>query len=162
MRTDPHLERLLDDLLRDSTDRRSIDRMLRAVKIRRCFQHAAVVSMLLLFALCVTTWRRTVAVREQARAPEPGIMVTMSQPLLSSMIVESRPEGFGVIASSADSVVMIDTQPAQNLFRQISEQELLALVHGHAAGLVWSSGPRNPNFLLLDPADENGFPALVH
>src|SRR5258708_19374054 len=112
MRSDPQLQRLLDDVLRER-DERALKRMLIEVKLRRCLQHGAVFSLLLLFALSITTWRRPVPVHETAghqtvRQQDVGLALTVSQPLPVSMIVESRSSGFGWISSTSDSSLIID------------------------------------------------------
>jgi hypothetical protein len=84
--------------------------------------------------------------------------IVRSQALPAAMIAETKPGTIPVITSSSAAVAVVETGPAKDLFREIGDEQLLALLAGRPAALV-RQGPGQASLLFLNPQDQNGFPA---
>jgi hypothetical protein len=160
-RTDP--ERLLDDVLEESIPpgfrgellEQTLRQVRRRKRARRVGQSLLITALLV--GLPLALWKRTpppaatIAVR-----PQPDGLVR-SRPLPPSMIVETRSGSVYFVASSAITVIPVETRRGENLFREIDDDQLLALAGGRPVALVRQDSA-HAEFLVLDSADQNGFP----
>jgi hypothetical protein len=136
-----------------------LEQTLRQVRRRRLFRHckqgfAAVAGVVAVAFVCWRTVQPT-ALRLPAKAPD--LVVIRSQPLPPSMIVETRPGVAGVVVSSASTYALVETGASKRLFREIDDEQLLALLSGKPAALV-RRGPNQVELIFLNPEDEKGFP----
>ena len=132
---------------------------LRQVRRRRIFRRCrqgftAVAGVVAVAVVCWRTFQPT-PLRLPAKAPD--LVVIRSQPLPPSMIVETRPDGLTEVASSSATYALVETGAAKRLFREIDDEQLLALLAGKPAALV-RRGPNQVELIFLNPEDEKGFP----
>ena len=62
-----------------------------------------------------------------------------------------------VVSSSAKTVVLVETGSIKDPFREINDEQLLALVGKRPAALV-RHGTHEAELLFVNPEDTNGFP----
>ena len=160
MNPDPH--RLLDEVLEETApaDFRSavLKQTLRHVRRRRVARRTqrGLVAFALLVGLPLVIWR-TVVVPLNHNAVGPARMAKVStQPPATIMLIESKAGAVSIVTSSVGSVVIIETAAAKDSFKEISDEELLALVAGRPAVLVKHS-PQQAELLFVNAEDQNGF-----
>ena len=160
MNPDPH--RLLDEILEEAApaDFRSavLDQTLRRVRRRRVARRTqrVLVAFALLVGLPLVIWR-TLLVPQNHNGAGPASMARVSsQPPATFMLIESKAGAVNIITSSAGTVVMIETAAAKDSFKEISDEELLALVSGRPAVLVRYS-PQQAELFFVNAEDQNGF-----
>lgn len=159
--TDP--ERLLDDMLEESAppDFRAqlLEQTLRQVRRRKQVRRVSrsLFITVLLVGLPLALWKRpSPPAPTLASRPQPFGLVR-SQPLPPSMFVESRSDSVNFVTSSAITVIPIETRQGEDLFREISDDELLALAGDRPVALVRQDS-EHAELFLLNPADARGFP----
>ena len=160
MNPDPH--RLLDEVLEETApaDFRSavLEQTLRHVRRRRVARRTqrGLVAFALLVGLPLVIWR-TVLIPQNHNGAGPAKMAKVSsQPPVAFMLIESKPGAVSIVTSSPGAVVMVETAAAKDSFKEISDDELLALVAGKPAVLVRHS-PQQAELLFVNAADQNGF-----
>jgi hypothetical protein len=89
--------------------------------------------------------------------PRADLLLVHSQPLGGDMIVKTERGNLGAISSSAFAIALVRTLPAEQTFAVIGDDQLFALLAGRPAALV-RLGPSQAELVLLNPADESGFP----
>ena len=162
MRNQIDSDHLLNDVLGESFpadfQAELLDRTLRQVRrrrrVRRCSQ--SLLALALVVAIPLLLWRKPLPPAQVAQSPPQAFGVVQSQPLAPSMIVESQAASVRIITTSADPVTVVQTRASKDLFREIDDEQLLALAGGRPAGLVRDESG-HVEFLLLDPYDRNGF-----
>ena len=74
------------------------------------------------------------------------------------MVIRTRIDSVAVVTSSATTYVLVETGSVKNPFKEIDDEQLLALAGGRRVALV-RQGPHQAELIFLDPADKDGFPA---
>ena len=160
MNPDPH--RLLDEVLEEAapSEFRSalLEQTLRHVQRRRVARRTlrGLVAFAFLMALPLAIWRTVVIPRNHNGAGPANTARVSSQPPAAFMLIESKPGAVSIVTTSAKSVVMVETAAAKDSFKEISDEELLALVAGRPAVLVRHS-PQQAELLFVNAEDQNGF-----
>lgn len=88
----------------------------------------------------------------------PNLMVVHSELLDPRMLVVSDTATFGLVRSSDSTFTLLRTSDAERPFELINDNQLLALLGGRPAALVYR-GPARAELVFLNPDDQNGFPA---
>jgi hypothetical protein len=86
-----------------------------------------------------------------------GCEIIRTQPLPASALVATQPFSPDRLVASTPSAQVIRTAPAAGEYREISDEELLALVAPRPVLLV-GCGPQCKQLIFLNPEDEKGFP----
>jgi len=73
------------------------------------------------------------------------------------MVIRTGPGSVVVVASSPRTFLLVETGSIKDPFRDINDEQLLALVAGRPAALV-RPGPHQAELLFVNPEDTNGFP----
>jgi len=162
MKTESEHRFLLDDVLAEAApadfERALLDGTLRAVRRRRRMHHwsrgLAVVGV---FAVISLVFWRTLLPGTPGKVVRPALRIVLSKSLPPSMIITTRPGSVAVVASSPKTFVLVETGSIMDPFKEIDDEQLLALAAGHPAALV-RQGPRQAELLFLNPEDTNGFP----
>jgi len=162
MKTESEHRLLLDDVLAEAApadfERALRDGTLCAVRRRRRMHHwsrgLAVVGVFGAMALVV--WR-TLLPGTPVKVIRPALRMVSSRPLPPSMIVTTTPGSVAVVASSPKKFVLVETGSIMDPFKEIDDEQLLALTGGRPAALV-RQGPHQAELLFLNPEDTNGFP----
>ena len=161
MNPDPH--RLLDEILEEAAppEFRSalLEQTLRRVRRRRVVRQVqqGVVTMALLIGLPLLIWRTFFLPGRDTHSSIPKFAAVSSRSLTPSVLVETKPGGVETVASSVGAVVIIETATVKDTPKEITDEELLALVAGRSAVLVRQS-PHQAELLFLNAEDQNGFP----
>jgi hypothetical protein len=87
--------------------------------------------------------------------PESTVTFVETQPLPPVMLVETKP-GLVAMVSSSSSVTFVATRPADELFQQLNDDQLLALVAGQPIALVRRS-PHEAALIMPDEIQREGF-----
>ena len=162
MKTESKHRPLLDDVLAEAApadfERALLDGTLRAVRRRRRMHHwnrgLAVVGVFAAIALVV--WKALLP-GTPVKLIRPALGMVSSRPLPPSMIITTRPGSVAVVASSPKTFMLVETGSIMDPFKEIDDEQLLALAAGHPAALV-RQGPHQAELLFLNPEDTNGFP----
>jgi hypothetical protein len=162
MNADPAKNQLLDEVLADAASpafradllRLTLERVQSRKQQRRRNRG-------LLAAACVLLVLATaVRLLSPSNAPKRGRgnpLVVHSRPLEAQMLVTTQPGGLGLVRSAASTIAQIRTSPAERAFDVIGDDQLFALLGGRPAALI-RRGPGTAELVLLDPADQAGFP----
>ena len=153
---------LLDDVLTESVpadfEPALLDGTLRAVRRRRRSRRLArglsVVGLCTAIALALwnSLWPRT-----PAKWVRPALNIVHTRPLPPSMIVRTKPDGVAFISSSAATFQLVETGAIKDPFKEIDDEQLLALAGGRRVALV-RQAPHQAELIFLDLADKDGFP----
>ena len=139
-------EALLSETLRLARRRRHF---------RRARQAAAVVAMLAGIALLA--WH---SLPPQVKSPEArrqNYAVVHSQPLPAAALVMTRPLANDRLVASFTNVQRVQTAPRGGQFREIDDDELLALAEPKPAALV-RLGPHTAELIVLNSTDQEAPP----
>ncbi|MBI4661928.1 MAG: hypothetical protein HY735_24160 [Verrucomicrobia bacterium] len=155
------VDRLLDDILEDviSPPLRAelMDRTLKEARrwkrVRRVRDGLSVAALAL--GVLGIVWRQSGPVSRVGGAPPSSFRIVRSEPLPSSMIVRSKAGSISVVTSSPGFVVVVESAQQSGLFKEVDDQELLALVEGHPAVLV-RHGPREAELVFLSEPNDVG------
>jgi len=161
MKPESELPGLLDDVLAEAApadfERALLDGTLRAVRhrrrVRRSCRGLAVVGILA--GIAVAVWNALLPTTS-VNLVRPALHIVSSQPLPASMVIGTGPGGVAVVTSSLATVLVVETGSIQDPFKEINDEQLLALVEGRPAALV-RKGPHQAELLFLNPEDTNGF-----
>jgi hypothetical protein len=136
------------DGFREATLHRTLSRARRRWVMRRAGRMAAVA-----VAVGIGVWLgRPQAPRVMTRLPQPEIThleVVSSAPLRTDMVVRSGQSAVRMVESSPLQIAVVETSRAGGLFRELSDDELLAVVPGRPAVLV-RKGPHEAELLMVD------------
>ena len=163
MKIKPESERLLADVLEEAAppDFRAelLDRTLKHVRRRRHLRQwnqgllaAALISTVGFFA-----WKSRTPNGTNQGVPIETLEIVASQPLSPSMRVQSSPGTVKMISSSPSALVVIETSPFGDGFRELNDEELLAFTAGKPSVLV-RRGPHQAELLFVDSAAEGVSP----
>ena len=160
MNPDPH--RLLDEILEEAAPGEFrgavLEQTLRSMRRRRVVRKArrGFIVLALFVGLPFVIFRAVFISPQDTRGGFPKIAMVNSKPTPTSMLVETQPGASAVVNSASGVVVVVETAAARNSLREISDEELLALVAGRPAVLVRYS-PHQAQLLFVNAEDQNGF-----
>ena len=155
-------ERLIDDVLSGSASPQfqqdTLEQTLRHVRRRRRARAAGrtLLAVAVLTAAAFWLWprQRPVTTTKQIQ-PEPPVVVVATQPLPPGTLVETQPQPVAEV-STATPVTYVATLPADQLFEQVNDEQLLVLVAGQPIALV-RYGPHEAALIMPDEILRNGF-----
>ena len=162
MKTESEHRLLLDDVLAEAApadfERALLDGTLRAARHQRRLRrwNCGLGAAGAVAALALVVWHALLP-GTPVKVVRPTLRIVRSQPLPPSMIVRTRPGNVVLVASSAKAFVQVETGSIMDPFKEIDDEQLLALAAGHPAALV-RQGPHQAELLFLNPEDTNGFP----
>ncbi len=157
-------EKLLNDVLAETSpaDFREalLGETLRLARRRRHFrQTRQTIGVLGVFILLAILGRQnwptqSVASKPVAKKTTPeSYKLVLTQPLPEDELITTRPSSVQIVASIS-AVAQIST--ASGGFRQINDNELLALLSGKPAVLI-RTGPHSEELVFANPEDQKGF-----
>jgi hypothetical protein len=165
MKSDSHSEQLLNDILgEDAPDlfegallEQTLGLVRRRRRWRQCQRGLVVLTIGVLLPLLL--WRKPgePGPISGAKAPASAAFTPVTTvPLNPSFIVETRPGTIPIVISSPGTVAMVESGAGQNLFQEITDDELLLLCQGHSVALV-RSGPAQAELLFLSREAQDAF-----
>jgi hypothetical protein len=121
--------------------------------------------LLLSVGLPLLAWRLTMVapqsqVQRQASAlnpARPAYTLVRSQALPASMVFSTRPESIPTLSSSQGMVAYVETGTQGHLFREVTDDQLLALFHGQTVALV-RAAPDQAELLFLEEKPKHAAP----
>jgi hypothetical protein len=162
-------ERLLDDTLSEAASidfsHGVLERTLRQVRRRRRVRQVrqTLLTLAVLAALTFWLWPREHSVPAQATKQSrpvspvmPAITLVQTLPLPPSMVVETHPGSISMLPVATSTITLVETLPADELFRQLDDNQLLALVTGKPVALV-RYGPHNAVLAMPEELLQEGF-----
>jgi len=102
-------------------------------------------------------WRTFFFQIRDTHSPIPKFAAVSFRSLTPCVLVETKPGGVETVASSVGTVVIVETATIKDAPKEITDEELLALVARRPAVLVRQS-PHQAELLFLHAEDQNGFP----
>lgn len=155
--------RLMDDILEEIAPpafrAELLDRILKQAQRRNRMRRwnngvftTAVIAVIGLFA-----WRMHVPEKGKQEQPLSGLTVVTSKPLAASMAVESNPGSVTVISSFPSTITVVETSPSAHDYRELNDEELLAMVAGTPSVLV-RLGPHQAELLVVDASTHAALP----
>ncbi len=156
---------LLADVLSETAPADFRDAMLgetlRLVRRRRRWRQTRQVAGVFAVAglLAILSWQNwpeesVVSKQFVKKAAETNYKLVRTQPLPVNAVVTTRPFSDNQLVASVANVVQITTTSGE--FRQINDDELLALVSGRPAVLI-RTGPHSEELVFANPEDQKGF-----
>ena len=88
---------------------------------------------------------------------ETGCEIIHTRPLSESEIVATKPLPADRLVVSIASVSVVETRMAPGDYREIGDDDLLAMLAPRPVALV-SCGPQCRQLIFINPDDEKGFP----
>jgi hypothetical protein len=156
-------ERLLHDIFGEASPPAFrdglLEQTLRQVRRRNRVHQSSrgLLTMALLVSLPLILWKAFYPPSLPIKSSPSAFGVVRSEPLPSSMMVESNPNAIHLIVSSSGTVAFVESAGAESLIKEVTDQELLTFLAGRPAALVrFAAHPAE--LLFLNPADQNGFP----
>ncbi|MHB8523088.1 MAG: hypothetical protein ACYDH9_20345 [Limisphaerales bacterium] len=156
-------ENLLDDVFadavspawRDALLEQTLRQVRRKRRLRRASQGMALVAVVaVLIAGSFGVWRTVQPSWLRVVTGRGALEMVTSRPLRPGMLVETRPGAARLVATTPGTVAFVES--TRSSFREINDEELLALLNGHPAVLI-KRGPNDAELILLNPEDRNGF-----
>jgi len=150
-------ERLLTDVIAGESDaafhEALLGETLRLARRRRRFRQTrhVVVVVAVISGLAALVWQ---SLPPGVVTPELGhgsYTLIHTQPLPASSLVTTRPLSADLLVASATTANVIETLPDSGLFREIGDDELLAMLAPRVAALI-RHGPHNAELIVLEPA----------
>jgi len=125
-------------------------------KRSRQWSGAALAMICLILGILLLIPKKQPALREQAATsiPQSPLMIVHSQALATDGIVRTR-ASFVSSVSSDNFSGLVASGKAENLFRIVGDDELLTLLPGHPAALVYLA-PGKAELIFLNPEDSDG------
>jgi|SRR5437867_4560159 len=163
MKTDLEHHGLLDDVLAEAAppdfELALLEGTLRAARrqrrSRRLTRGLAAVGLFAAIAVVVWNSSRPTAPFKSIR---PALNIVQTRPLPPSMIVRTRTDSVTIVGTSAATFLLVETGAIKDPFKEIDDEQLLALARGRPVALV-RQGQHQAELIFLDPADKDGFPA---
>ncbi len=162
MNHDPDRHQLLDAVLGEAAPAEFrgalLVQTLRHVRRRRRTRQLARGGLIitLLAVVSLGLWKMLFELRRPAEPAFATVRVVTSQPLPRSMLVETELGATHIVASSPSTLAVIETGSVPNLYQEIDDERLLALVAGRPVALV-RRGPHEAELVFVNPADQEGF-----
>jgi hypothetical protein len=150
-------ERLLADVIADESEagfhEALLGETLRLVRRRRRFRQARRTAMVtvLLAGLALLVWQRLPTRIVAPGAEEGSYAIIRTQPLPPSALVTTRPFPAGQLVASIAMKQVVETSSARRLYRDVDDDELLAMLSPKVAALV-RLGPNREELIVLDQA----------
>ena len=157
----PESDDLLDEVLTEAAPEEFaaalLDGTLREVRRRRRVRWSSrgLAVLGVLGVAAGVTWNALLPRRVEV--VHPSLHIVNSRPLRSAMIVVTGPGGSTIVTSSPKTYVLVETGSLKDPFKEINDDQLLALAEGRPAALL-RQGPHQAELLFLNPEDEHGFP----
>jgi hypothetical protein len=156
-------DRLLADALTDTAPAGFRDALLgetlRWARRRRRFRQTrrAAAMLVMLSALSFLVW--LTVPRHPVVRPPPLISckIISTEPLSASAIIATQPFSADRLVASVPTANVIRTTATSGEFREIDDDDLLALVAPRPAALI-RFGPHSAELILVNPEDQKGFP----
>jgi hypothetical protein len=167
MNPPPDNDRLLDDVLAESAPAdfreallgKTLRQARRRRRVRQMQRAATVVTVL--SVLVILVWRNLLSPASRpappAKARARGCELILTRPLPPNAMVSTQPFAAGQVIASAANANVIQTAAMARDYREISDDELLALAAPRPVALV-GCGPYCERLIFLNPEDEKGFP----
>lgn len=162
MNREPENERLLTDVLSEAApaDFREalLGETLRLARQRRQFRQARrVCGVLAVLAVAAIVIVRSLPQRSVKPQPSSAsYQLVRSQPLSAGQIVVTRPFAPQQIVASVETASVVHTTPDSGGFREIGDDELLAIAPQPAA--LVRRGPHEVELVLVKPDDQKESP----
>lgn len=169
MKQPKKIQRLLDDVLADSVSadfsEAVLERTLRQARRRQHIRQSQRILLIVVALAALTVWLLPrehstphQAVRESRPVvfTLPAINFVETRPLPPGMMVETRAGLVATIPTSPSTIALVETLPADELFQQLNDNQLLALVAGQPVALV-RYGPHNAMVVMSEEIVEKGF-----
>ena len=156
-------ERLLADVIAGESDvafhEALLGETLRLARRRRRFRQAqrgaAVVAVLV--GLAALVWQNFSPRVVTPRMDKGSYAIIRTQPLPAAAIVTTQPLVADLLVASVTTVNVVETLPDSGLFREIGDDELLAMVAPKVAALV-RLGPHTAELVVLEPSGQDASP----
>jgi len=156
-------ERLLADVIAGESDvafhEALLGETLRLARRRRRFRQAqrgaAVVAVLV--GLAALVWQYFPPRVVSPSMDKGSYAIIRTQPLPAAAIVTTQPLVADLLVASVTTVNVVETLPDSGLFREIGDDELLAMVAPKVAALV-RLGPHTAELVVLDPSGQDASP----
>ena len=169
MKQPTKIERLLDDVLADTASadfseavlEQTLRQARRRQRVRRSQQTLLIVAVL----AALTFWLRSreYSAPDQAAKESrpvlravPAINFVKTLPLPPGMVVKTRAGLVAMIPTSPSMIKLVGTLPANELFQQLNDDQLLALVEGQPIALV-RYGPHDATVVMSEEILGKGF-----
>lgn len=163
-------ERLLDDLLADAASpdfsQTVLERMLQQARRRRRVRQLrqTLLTVAVLAALTFWLWPRAERPRPMQATKQsppitpaiPAINFVQTLPLPPGMVVETHLGAITMLPVSSSIIALVETLPADELFHQLDDNQLLALVTGKPIALV-RYGPHDAVLVMPEELLQQGF-----
>ena len=132
---------------------------LRRARRRRHFRQArrAAVGVVVFVGLCLLVWHRLPRQVKSPEAMQQNYVVIHSQPLPAAARVMTRPLAVDQRVASFTNVQRVQTAQGVGQFREIDDDELLALAGPKPAALV-RLGPHTAELIVLNSTDQEAPP----
>jgi hypothetical protein len=159
MKNETEPNRLMDDILEeiappafraDLLDR-IVKRAQRRSRARRRNQRLFATALVMIIGLFV--WKTHTSRNENQDSTSTALNVVNSRPLSPSMVVESFPGSVDVIHSFSGMAALAETGPSGHDFRELSDDELLALMPDTPSVLIRRS-PHEAELLIVDASTQ--------
>lgn len=156
-------ERLLTDVIAGESDaafhEALLGETLRLARRRRQFRQArrAVMAVAVLVGLAVLVWQTF-----PPRVGSPGrhngsYAIIRTAPLPAKAVVTTQPLPENMVVASVITANVVATSPDIRLFREIGDEELLAMIAPKVAAIV-RLGPHQAELVVLEPVDREASP----
>ena len=152
-------ERLLADVIAGESDagfhEALLDETLRLVRRRRRFRQArrAAIAVVLLAGLATMVWQRLPTHVVAPGAKKGSYAIIRTQPLPRSALVATRRFPADQLVASIAMKHIVETSTARRLYRDVDDDELLAMLAPKVAALV-RLGPNREELIVLDQAGQ--------
>lgn len=156
-------ERLLADVVAGETDaafhEALLGETLRLARRRRRFRQTrrAVMAVAVLVGLAVLVWQSFPPPVVSPALNRGNYAIIRTAPLPATSIITTRTLPADLLVASVATANMVETLPDGGLFREISDDELLALVAPKVAAIV-RLGPHQAELVVLEPVDREASP----
>lgn len=156
-------ERLLADVIAGESDAAFHEALLgdtlRLARRRRRFRQArrAMAAVAVLAGLAALVWQSFLPRVVTTGADKKSYTIIRTQPLPASSLVTTEPLAADLLVASVTTANIVETPPDSRSFREIGDDELLAMVAPKVAALV-RLGPHTAELIVLEPAGQDTSP----
>jgi hypothetical protein len=156
-------ERLLADVIAGESDagfhEALLGETLRLVRRRRRFRQARrmAIAVALLAGLATVVWQRLPTHVVVPGREKGSYAIIRTQPLPQSALVTTRPFPADQLVASIAMKHIVETSSARRLYRDVDDDELLAMLYPKVAALV-RLGPNKEELIVLDQTGQKTVP----